>query len=313
MDPDEKPPRMFPGLLAGALAGNAAAAASVGLSVLLAEVLDDWAPSALAMVNVAMVPAIVGVVTSWFWRKLPLTGGSIALHALWVAAIGMAGAAAVFSEGILCLLMAFPFHYGVLAFSISATRPLFAGRSGTLRVVVLPFAALAMVLESLWAPPPTRGVFADEIRIHAPPSAVWPHVVSFAPIPAPPDFWFFRLGLPYPMETPPGADAVGKERLCVFSGGVVFREKVVVFEPGRRLAFDIVEQPRDPELLGHFETHRGEFELRDGGDGTTTLVGRSTYTLHIRPHWYFDAWTRHLGSAVHLRVMENARRLAESR
>ena len=133
-----------------------------------------------------------------------------------------------------------------------------------------------------------------------------------APIPAPADFWFFRLGLPYPVETPPGADAVGKERLCVFSHGVVFRERVTVFEPGRRLVFDILEQPRDPELRGHLDTHQGEFELRDESDGTTTLIGRSTYTLHTRPHWYFDWWTHHLGRAVHLRVMKNAQRLAES-
>ena len=123
----------------------------------------------------------------------------------------------------------------------------------------------------------------------------------------------FRLGLPYPVETPPGADAVGRERLCIFSQNVVFRERVTVFEPGRRLRFDIVQQPAHPELLGHFDAHWGEFELRPEPDGTTTLIGRSGYTLHTRPRWYFALWTRYLGSAVHLRVMENARRLAEAR
>lgn len=76
---------------------------------------------------------------------------------------------------------------------------------------------------------------------------------------------------------------------------------------------EILNQPKHPELLGHFDTHWGEFELRAEPDGSTTLIGRSSYTLHTRPRWYFDLWTRHLGRAVHLRVMENARRLAEAR
>ncbi|KAB2674715.1 MAG: hypothetical protein DVB31_01720 [Verrucomicrobia bacterium] len=299
-------------LILGGLVGNAAAASTVGASFLLAKLTNDVVGTSLAIVNVAIVPVIVGLVAAWWWRKIPMGRGEVALHSMWVCGIGLVGAALAFSEGVLCLAMAAPLHYGAIALSIGFGHRIFGGSGDGVRVVVLPFAALGMMLESRWAPPPGPEVFADEIRIHAPPAAVWPHVVSFAPIAAPPDFWFFRMGLPYPMETPPGADAVGKERLCIFSGGVVFKEKVVVFEPNRRLAFDIVEQPPDPELLGHFETHRGEFELRDEGDGTTTLIGRSTYTLHMRPHWYFDGWTRHLGRAVHLRVMENARRLAES-
>ena len=77
------------------------------------------------------------------------------------------------------------------------------------------------------------------------------------------------------------------------------------------LIFQIVEQPRDPELLGHLTLHRGQFQLIDNNDGTTTLIGRSWYTLHMRPLWYFDWWTRDVTSHVHLRVMEHIKTLAE--
>jgi len=33
--------------------------------------------------------------------------------------------------------------------------------------------------------------------------------------------------------------------------------------------------------------------------------------LHVRPLWYFDIWTRDMTRAVHLRVMNHIRRLAE--
>jgi hypothetical protein len=51
--------------------------------------------------------------------------------------------------------------------------------------------------------------------------------------------------------------------------------------------------------------------LQDNHDGTTTLIGSSWYTLHVRPRWYFDLWTRDMSRAIHLRVMNHIRRLAE--
>jgi hypothetical protein len=91
----------------------------------------------------------------------------------------------------------------------------------------------------------------------------------------------------------------------------VIKERVAEFVPGEKLTFDIVEQPTHPEAYGHITLHRGQFVLRDNGNGTTTLFGSSWYTLHVRPHWYFDLWTRDMTRAVHLRVMNHVRRLAE--
>lgn len=311
VDSGETVSRAWRSLLLGGVIGNLVAAGAVIAAAALMD--HPGLGQSIAALNIGLVPALVGLVASWFWRRLPLTLGALLLHSLWLTAVGLGGAAFAFSEGIICLLMAAPLHFVGVLLSLWVGHKLFRDQSGKVRVSALPLALFLALMEARFAPPPGPAVFSDELHIAAPPSAVWPHVVSFAPIPSPPDFWVFRLGLPYPVETPPGGDAVGRERLCIFSRGVVFRERVAVFEPGRRLVFDIVAQPRDPELLGHLETHQGEFELRDEGDGTTTLIGRSTYTLHTRPVWYFAWWTHYLGRAVHLRVMENVRRLAESR
>jgi hypothetical protein len=87
---------------------------------------------------------------------------------------------------------------------------------------------------------------------------------------------------------------------------------VAELEPGKVLTFDIVESPPDPELLGHLDAHRGQFELRDNGDGSATLIGRTWYTLHVRPAPYFDWWTHQIFGAVHLRVMRHIKQLSES-
>lgn len=93
----------------------------------------------------------------------------------------------------------------------------------------------------------------------------------------------------------------------------MFNEVVSELDPRHLLTFDIVEQPQDPELLGHLSLERGQFELQANGDGTTTLIGRSWYTLHVRPLWYFDLWARDITRDVHLRVMRHIKELSETR
>ena len=156
-----------------------------------------------------------------------------------------------------------------------------------------------------------QAVVTDAILIHAPPAKVWPHVLAFPEIPNPPGYWIFRLGLPYPTQTTNGGNFVGADRQCMFSNGILIKERVAEFVPNEKLTFDVVEQPTDPEAYGHITLHRGQFVLRDNHDGTTTLTGSSWYTLHVRPRWYFDLWTRDMTRAVHLRVMNHVRRLSE--
>jgi hypothetical protein len=157
-----------------------------------------------------------------------------------------------------------------------------------------------------------EGVIVDELRINAPPAAVWPHVLAFSGITAPADYWLFKLGLPYPVATTSAGSFVGADRQCIFSGDAVFKEKVIEINPAQVLTFDIIESPPDPELIGHLTPKRGQFLLRDNGDGSTTLIGSTWYTLHVRPLWYFDWWTEQVFRAVHLRVMRHVQQLAES-
>jgi uncharacterized protein YndB with AHSA1/START domain len=180
-----------------------------------------------------------------------------------------------------------------------------------LRLSILPLLGVGVFVELL-----TRvdkeSVVRDEVLIHAPPARVWPQLTSFPAIPSAPRFWLFRLGLPFPTATTSSGNFVEAIRECVFSHDAVFKEKVVEFVPPQKLVFDILESPRDPELLGHLTPRRGEFILRGNPDGTTTLIGSTYYVLHVRPAWYFDLWTRHIFRAVHLRVMEDIRRRAEA-
>jgi len=267
---------------------------------------------AIGWPSMLLVPFGMGLVAAWIWKPLGLRISQVLLHSLSCTLLALGVARMLFHEGAICLVIVSPILYcGTLAGALTG-RFWFRRNHDRLNICLAPLFAFALVAEPALRAP-HASVVTDEIRIAAPPAKVWPHVLAFGPIRDPARYWLFRLGLPYPTETTNGGNFIGADRACWFSGGALFKEKVAEIDPERRLTFDIVEMPADPELIGHLDAHRGQFELRDNGDGTTTLIGRTWYSLHVRPAWYFDWWTHDIFGAVHLRVMRHIKRLAETR
>src|SRR5437762_2408014 len=298
-------------LMVGMFAGNGVAVLLFALVYLLFSVSPESA-TLVAWPSLLFVPFCIGLTAAWVWRPLVLGIGAVLLHSLSCMLLGLGIAAVVFHEGAICLVIVSPILYGGMIAGALTGRVWFRKGRDRVNLCLAPLFVLAIVAEPALRARHTS-VVTDEIRIAAPPARVWPHVLAFKPIPDPPSYWLFRAGLPYPMETTNDGNFVGAHRSCRFSRGAAFEERVAELEPGWRLTFDIVEAPADPELLGHLDAHRGQFELHANGDGTTTLIGRTWYSLHVRPAWYFDWWTREVFHAVHLRVMRHIKRLAETR
>ena len=296
--------------MAGMFAGNGVAVLLFALVYVLFSVSPESA-MAVGLPSLLFVPFCVGLTAAWVWRPLELGIGAVLLHSLSCMLLGLGIAAVVFQEGAICLVIVSPILYGGTIAGALTGRVWFRKDRDRVNLCLAPVFLLAIVAEPALRARHTS-VCADEIRIAAPPTRVWPHVLAFKPIPDPPGYWLFRAGLPCPMETTNDGNFVGAQRSCRFSRGAVFKEMVAEIEPGRRLTFDIVEMPADPELLGHLDARRGQFELHDNGDGTTTLIGRTWYSLHVRPAWYFDWWTHDIFRAVHVCVMRHIKRLAET-
>jgi hypothetical protein len=257
-----------------------------------------------------LIPFFVGLVAAWFWRRLDRPLGWSFLDAFWVSLAGLAAAAGILREGVVCLVIVFPALYLFILCGVLRGRIGVRPHYSKLQLSIFPLLALLTLGEVVYHSE-QQAVVTDRIVINAPPAKVWPHVLAFPEIPDAPDYWIFRLGLPYPTTTTNGGNFVGADRQCIFSNGIVIKERVAEFVPNEKLTFDVAEQPTDPEAYGHISLHRGQFVLQDNHDGTTTLIGSSWYTLHVRPRWYFDLWTRDMSSAVHLRVMNHIKRLSE--
>src|SRR5437870_133640 len=260
--------------------------------------------------SLVLVPMAMGIAAAYFWRGLSFGLWEYFLWWIVTSLISPFGAYFAFKEGAVCLLIGFPILFVCGFAGVLLGRLLFKSKSATINLSVLPVLLIATLAEGKMRQS-QQHVVEDRTRIDASANQVWNYVVSFPAINAAPNYWLNKVGLPSPLATTCQGAFVGAARECVFSDGLVFKERVSEIAPMRLLTFEIVEQPSNPELLGHLTLHRGQFQLIDNNDGTTTLIGRSWYTLHMRPLWYFDWWTRDVTSHVHLRVMEHIKTLSE--
>ncbi|MEN8662041.1 MAG: hypothetical protein ACN4GF_09335 [Lentimonas sp.] len=115
-------------------------------------------------------------------------------------------------------------------------------------------------------------------------------MIAFPHIPEPIEF-LFKLGSAYPTHAEIKGQGVGAVRHCNYTTGT-FVEPITHWEPNKRLAFDVSEQPtpmteisfhehiHPPHLDWALRSQKGEFRLNDRGDGT--IEQSSTTWFHVR-------------------------------
>ena len=294
----------------GILISNAAAAVLMLINFGLLKLTQSPSATLIAS-DFLLIPFVMGMVCAACWRGLGMRTGQYFLYSLVNSLLGLVISFFFMGEGVICLLIVSPLLI-VLVFAGSLTgRLLFPPGDDRLSLSLIPLVLVLMAADAL-SPHDYRGSVSDTVLVHARPAQVWKHLAVVTPIPDAPDFWLFRMGLPYPIESTAQGSFVGAERRCLFTHGATFDERIVRSRPDRELTFDVVRQPADPEILGHAAVLRGQFLLHDNGDGTTTLTGTSWYRLYVYPAWYYDRWARAIASHVHTRVMGHIKALAEA-
>jgi hypothetical protein len=226
-------------------------------------------------------------------------------------------------EGAICIAMAAPIMLPLGLAGAAVGKFLADRRRGPHHGLIgaLLFVPAFAMIESQF---PTERVFVvtSTMDIAAPPEIVWRHVIGFSKITEEPE-WFFKLGISCPSEARIDGTGVGATRECVFTTGK-FVEPITVWDEPRRLAFDVRECPvpmfeltpyrhiHPPHLDHSIRSLRGEFQLEELPGGGTRLVGRTWYTLDIRPHAYWTNWSDWLIHRIHQRVLRHIKGLAEA-
>jgi len=292
---------------------NILAVVLVGLAKLVASPDDPLGDSNTFVVSTfVIIPILIGLTSAYICRNTRMkTLRYIGLSTI-NTLIAILFSFIFLREGVICLLIVSPLILVFVTLGALVGKFIFRKKNNTINISVISTLLLVFAVDLLSHHEFTAKV-SDTIIVNAPVEKVWPLVVEYEPITMKENYWLFKVGMPSPVQSTVDGHEVGAGRKCIFSNGYVFDEKMVVYEPNKELTFDIVSQPRDPEIMGHIDIQRGQFILVDNGNGTTTLIGNSWYKLYVFPTIYFDAWAESITRNVHLRVMEHIKMLAEIR
>lgn len=293
----------------GVLAGNTTAFVLIGITWLLVQNGSD--ATVFVYSEFVLVPMLMGIASAWVWRDLELNTRQTVGLCFLNGSIAILLSAAFLREGAICLVIASPLLF---AFIISGTflgKAMFKKRNDRLNISILAAILLAFIIDSR-SEHTYQNMVSDVMVVNAPVSKVWKNVVAYDRIKQEPDYWLFKIGMPNPVQSTAEGYHLGAKRKCIFSNGYVFDEVITKYEENRNLVFDITEQPRDPEIMGHIDILRGQFILKDNGNGTTTVTGNSSYKLYVFPTWYYDIWARSVVRNVHLRVMDHIKQISEN-
>jgi hypothetical protein len=250
----------------------------------------------------------------------PATAGKAAGSGALAVAIAMCCFLFIGLEGLICIAMASPLVLPLGA--LGGWLAYQAGRSGrtTSSVAMVLLLAPAGITWDATARPPVFEV-RSAIVIRATPEQVWKHVVTFAELPEPRE-WYFRAGLAYPMRARISGSGAGAVRYCEFSTGP-FVEPIEIWNEPRLLRFRVTENPAPMHewspyahvlprhLHGYLVSKEGQFRLTGLENNRTLLEGTTWYQHGLWPAEYWRWWSDAIIHRIHLRVLNHIRALAE--
>jgi hypothetical protein len=268
-----------------------------------------------------MLPIALGALGAWLMK--PESPEKAVGYGVAANAIASLGFFAFGIEGAMCIAMAIPLAYplgalgGWLAYVATHNRLL---KSGTAAMMLLPL-SLGTLGFDVKAKPHVFEV-KSSIEIAAPPERVWKNVVSFSELP-PPEEWYFKAGVAYPMRARIVGTGPGAIRYCEFSTGP-FVEPIQIWDEPRLLRFSVAQNPAPlnewspyaeimpRHLHGYFVSKQGQFLLMALPNGHTLLEGTTWYQHGLWPETYWTLWSQAIIHRIHMRVLEHIKNLSEA-
>jgi hypothetical protein len=291
---------------------------------------------ARAVAQVSAIGTIFGVMTLAFLFIVPIAIGYLtvapierpslaySIFAPWIPSIVTVLAAALLGwEGAICIVLALPVLLILSSIGglIARHAPKDYRRAGMPLLMIAPY-ALAPV-EHMRSTPTRLETTETSIVIDAPPSVVWPLVVSVDSIRAGEEkpALFTTLGFPHPVSAIIDHPGVGGTRIARFTGGLVFTEHVSRWDPERFISFTIRPNTEsipaatlDPHVtIGgpYFDVLTGTYELRWRDKSSTLLILRSEHRVSTPFNMYAGWWSNRIMRSIQENILQVIRTRAE--
>lgn len=231
----------------------------------------------------------------------------------------------LFSEGIVCLIMAAPIMIPATILGVWIAMAMirrWKNRRATLSVIALPLLVYPLEMQVNW--PDHEGHVTTEIAIAAPPATVWANTVEIRDIdPARLRFTPSHglMFFPRPLDARLDRHGPGAVRFLTWTSGVHFREHITEWQPDRRLGWTFGFDPDSipAELDGHLradgeasELLRGEYVLEPDGKGGTILRLTTHYRISLPWNGYGRWWADRLLGDFHAVVLDVVKERAET-
>jgi hypothetical protein len=319
-------PRWFenPWLLGGAVGLGYTVPMRLAFAALSPDAARGFA-GVMSLAFLAVVPAATGALTIHLAGRRGPVSLAQAITVPWFACItAIAAAMLAVLEGTICIVLASPLFFAMGSAGGLVMRAVLRRRAKRDSVVAA-VALLPLLLGGLEArvPAPRAVVRVENVReVDAPAEVVWRHVAT-VPALAPEELpWSFAhaIGLPRPIEATLDVPAVGGVRRAIFDRGLVFREEVTDWQPGRTIAFSIAPEQAPAEALDehvvvggrYFDVLEGRYQLEPLPGGRTRVVLSSTHRLSTTLNAYAGFWSRAIMWDLQRVIMDAIARRAEA-
>jgi hypothetical protein len=251
--------------------------------------------------------------SSFYWWVPPI-----------LCALVCAGSAFFLHEGVICLAMISPVWMisgWIGAFAIRVERTDETRTSIRTSLLIIPLAA--GVVEAQIPIPHETVTLTRSIVVQATPEEIWPHAVSSRGIGPHEGRWTLThniLGIPRPRQSITAGAGVGAVRTAYWGDHINFEERIVAWEPGRKLGWRFnftnssVQDYTDKHIApdGQFlDIESGDYTLRRRAPGVTevTLTTRYIAKTHVNP--YARLWGELIMGDVEINILAIIKARAE--
>lgn len=298
---------------------------SVTITVCIAGILSLWGIYGIGEYGIALfmlTPFLIGFCSTFLYGYKNRIKKS---EAIWIGFTTLALCTLVLIvfaiEGLICIVMAAPIGIlftwigSLIGYSLLQSSKNTTPSALLILIAIIP---LTSFVENKIEPELTS--VTTSIIINAKPMEVWKNVIEFPELDKPTEF-IFKTGIAYPINAKIVGSGIGSVRHCNFTTGS-FVEPVTVWNEGKLLEFDVLEQPAPmkelsfwnidaPHLHDYFVSKKGQFKLTELENGKTLLEGTTWYYHNIKPAFYWQIWSDFIIHKIHGRVLIHIKKNSE--